>query len=113
MPILPIIDLLVFLGWTMISIGGVLKAVYITTSYRPTFLSLSPLDCLLVAAVFLLLSLTLAARTWVKANEAQGLAAQRAVSTLEAYDAAHAKARTENGVAGSSAAAEVGSVTAG
>ena len=32
---LPIIDLLIFLGWTTLASGGVLKAIYITTSYRP------------------------------------------------------------------------------
>jgi len=69
MPVLPLIDLLIFLGWTTIMIGAVLKASYLTTSYRPTFLGLTPLELLLVAGVFLIFALSLAARTWVKANE--------------------------------------------
>ena len=95
MPILPIIDLLIFLGWSVLSVGGVLKAIYITTSYRPTFLTLTPIDCLMVAGVCLMLSLTLAARTWVKANEPQMLATRRAAGTLEAYDEAQKHAREQ------------------
>jgi hypothetical protein len=77
MPVLPIIDLLIFLGWTTIMVGAVLKAIYLTTSYRPTFLGLAPLDLLLIAGVFLVFALSLAARTWVKANEPKLLAARK------------------------------------
>ena len=69
MIVLPLIDLLILCGWTTLSIGAVLKAVYVTTSYRPTLIGLGPLDCALVAGGFLLLALALAARTWVKLNE--------------------------------------------
>ncbi len=69
MPVLPIIDLLILLGWTTLMAGGVLKAIHITTAYRPTIFSLSPVDFLILAGVFLLFALTLAARTWVKLNE--------------------------------------------
>jgi hypothetical protein len=77
MPVLPIIDLLIFLGWTTIMVGAVLKAIYLTTSYRPTFLGLTPLDLLLIAGVFLVFALSLAARTWVKANEPKMAAARK------------------------------------
>ncbi len=78
MPVLPIIDLLIFLGWTTLAAGGILKAIYIATSYRPTLFSLSPADLLLVALAFLGLALTLAARTWVRLNEPQLTASRRA-----------------------------------
>ena len=45
MPILPIMDLLILVGWTLVGLGALLKAVYVTTSYRPTLLGLGPLDC--------------------------------------------------------------------
>jgi len=95
MPMLPIIDLLIFMGWSTLTMGGVLKAVYMTTHYRPTILSLTPMDCLVVASMFLLFALTLAARTWVKANDPAVLAAQRAHSTLEAYQITHANAQRD------------------
>lgn len=77
MPVLPIIDLFILLGWSSLGVGFVLKAVWMTTSYRPTLLGLSPADFLWVAGVFLLLSLSLAARTWVKLNEPRLLARRR------------------------------------
>ncbi|MGH0034521.1 MAG: hypothetical protein ACQGVK_05795 [Myxococcota bacterium] len=83
MPVLPLIDLLILVGWTTISIGAVLKAIYVSTSYRPTFLGLGPLDLLLVAGCALLFALALAARTWVKANEPGLLAARRRLARLQ------------------------------
>lgn len=84
MPILPLIDLLILLGWTCIALGGVLKAIAVTTNYRPDILTLGPLEFLQLAGLFLLFALALAARTWVKANEPEILAKQRRVSTLHA-----------------------------
>ena len=84
MPILPIMDLLILVGWTLVGLGALLKAVYVTTSYRPTLLGLGPLDCAIAAAVFLLFALALAARTWVKASEQDAQAARRA--QLESAD---------------------------
>jgi len=83
MPVLPIIDLLIFLGWTTLAAGGILKAIYLATSYRPTLFSLAPLDLLLVALAFLGLALTLAARTWVRLNEPQLLARRRSAPELD------------------------------
>ena len=79
MPILPFIDLLILAGWTSLFVGFILKFIYITTSYRPTILGLTPLDFLIGAGVFLLFSLTLAARTWVKSHEGEQAAARRRV----------------------------------
>lgn len=77
MPVLPLIDLLILLGWTTLAAGGLLKAIYLATSYRPTLLSLTPLDLFFVAMAFLGLALTLAARTWVRFNEPHLLAQRR------------------------------------
>ncbi len=78
MPILPIMDLLILAGWSLLSFGAVLKAIYVTTNYRPTLLGLGPMDCAIGAGVFLLFALALAARTWVKQQEASGAAERRA-----------------------------------
>ena len=91
MPVLPIIDLLIFLGWTSLAAGGILKAVYLATSYRPTLFSLTPVDLLLVAIAFLALALTLAARTWVRLNEPQLVAGRRAAASLKAVSRARAR----------------------
>ncbi len=95
MPVLPMIDLLILLGWTSLALGGVLKAISVTTNYRPDIMTLGPLEFLQLAGIFLLFALALAARTWVKANEPEIIAKQRRVSTLHAvaratseYDAA-------------------------
>ena len=94
MPVLPIIDLLILMGWTALAIGGVLKAVYISTSYRPTLFAFGPMDLLIMAGVFLIFALTLAARTWVKLNEPRLYAARRAAARLEEYEQqAHAEER--------------------
>ena len=69
MPVLPIIDLLILVGWTSLGIGAVLKAVAIATVYRPNIFSLTAMDFVVVAAICFMFALTLAARTWVKLNE--------------------------------------------
>ena len=87
MPVLPIIDLLILLGWTALMAGGVLKAVHITTAYRPTIFSLSPFDFVIIAGVFMLFALTLAARTWVKLNEPHlRFSARRGTPSPDAYN---------------------------
>ena len=91
MPVLPIIDLLIFLGWTTLAAGGILKAIYIATSYRPTLLSLTPLDLLFVALALLGLALTLAARTWVRLNEPELVARRRANTSRQAVERARAQ----------------------
>jgi len=83
MPVLPVMDLLILVGWTSLSIGAVLKAIYVSTSYRPTFLGLTPLDLLLVAGCSLLFAVALAARTWVRANEPGLLAARRRLAQVQ------------------------------
>jgi hypothetical protein len=77
-PVLPIIDLLILLGWSALMAGGALKAIHMTTTYRPSIFGLAPSDCLLIAGVLLTFAMTLAARTWVKLNEPTLLARRRA-----------------------------------
>ena len=83
MPVLPFIDALILMGWTSIFGAMVLKAVYVTTSYRPTFFGMHPSDFLTVAGVSLLFALALAARTWVKAHEPELLARRRRARLAE------------------------------
>ncbi len=97
MPVLPIIDLLIFLGWTTLAAGGLLKAIYIATTYRPTFLSLTPVDLLLVSLAFLGLALTLAARTWVRLNEPALSASRQALANARAYSRATSQDQVAEG----------------
>lgn len=96
MPILPIIDLLIFSAWSVLSVGAVLKLIYVTTQYRPSLFGLGPFECLLISGILLLLSLSLSARTWVKAQEVPGqpLPSPRVKSTLDAYAATRAATRS-------------------
>lgn len=69
MPVLPIIDALVFLGWSSIMVAFILKAIDISTAYRPHVFGLTAHDFLWASGIFILFAIALAARTWVKANE--------------------------------------------
>jgi len=68
-PVLPLIDLLILLGWTSLLVGFALKTLSIALSYPLSIVGLAPIDFLLVAGVSLLFALSLAARTWVKVHE--------------------------------------------
>ena len=95
MPVLPLVDLLILMGWTSLFGAFALKAIAITTSYQPQLFGLGPLDLTILAAVFLLFSLALAARAWVRNMESQNAhsARDRAAATLDAYSAVKAEAR--------------------
>jgi hypothetical protein len=69
MPVLPIIDALILLGWSSLFIAFLQKAIMITTSFRPVIFGMHPVDFLMVACTCLLFALALAARTWVKEHE--------------------------------------------
>ena len=86
MPVLPLIDLLLLAGWTSLLVAFVLKAVYVTTSYRPTILTLTPNDFLEVTIAMMLFAIALAARTWVKSQEPATTAARRRDETLAAWN---------------------------
>lgn len=85
MPVLPLIDLLLLSGWTALLVGFVLKVVYLTSSYRPTILTLTPSNFLEVAIAAMLFAIALAARTWVKAQDPGVSAARRRDETLAAW----------------------------
>jgi hypothetical protein len=70
-PILPLIDLLILMSTASLLVGFLLKAVAITTRYRPTVLGFSSIDFVIITGVCLGMALVLAARTWVKLNEPQ------------------------------------------
>jgi hypothetical protein len=84
MPVLPLIDALIFCGWSSIFGAIMLKSIYETTSYRPTPFGLHPSDFLTIAGVCLLFALALAARTWVKATEPELVARRRRARLAEA-----------------------------
>ena len=69
LPILPLIDLLILLSTGSLLVGFVLKAIALTTSYRPSVFGFSSLDFVMITGLGLGLVLVLAARTYVKLNE--------------------------------------------
>ena len=69
LPILPLIDLLILMSTGSLFVGFALKAIAITTSYRPTVLGFTSIDFVLITGICLGLALVLAARTYVKLNE--------------------------------------------
>jgi hypothetical protein len=77
MPVLPLIDALIFVGWSSLMVSFVLKGISISTKYHPSILGLSAVDFLTFAMVCMLFAVALAARTWVKANEHRSLRAGR------------------------------------
>ena len=86
MPILPIIDLLILMAWTVLFGAFGLKLIGLTTSYSPALFGLGPLEFTLIAAVLLLFAIALSMRTWLRTQESQRSGAQRrAASTLQAY----------------------------
>ncbi len=78
MPILPLIDLLILLSTGSLLVGFVLKAIALTTRYRPSVFGFSSLDFVIVTGLGLGLALVLAARTYVKLNEHRLLAVRSA-----------------------------------
>lgn len=71
MPILPLVDLLILLGWTSLLVACLQKAIIITTHYRPVMeiLGMSPLDFAYLSGLLFVFALALTGRTWVKLNE--------------------------------------------
>ena len=67
--VLPLIDLLILMGTGSVMVGFVLKAIALTTHYRPSVFGFHAMDFALFTLLALGLALTLAARTWVKLNE--------------------------------------------
>jgi ABC-type transport system involved in multi-copper enzyme maturation permease subunit len=76
---------MILIAWTSLIVGMVQKAVWMALSTRATIFGMTPYDFVLVAGVFLLFALALAARVWVKANEPRLLRSQRGLSWLLAF----------------------------
>jgi hypothetical protein len=77
MPVLPLIDLLILIAWSALFVAFVEKAAMMTVASRVYLFGLTPFDWCVVAGVFLLFALALAARVWVKAHEPGLLRARR------------------------------------
>ena len=95
MPVLPMIDLLILMGWTCLAVGAIMKAIAITTNYQPYIFTFGPYEFYEIAVLLLLFAVALAARTWVKAHEPEILAKQRRVSTLHAVTRAKEKEESD------------------
>jgi hypothetical protein len=76
-PILPLIDLFLLLGTASLFVGFLLKAIAITTRFRPHILGFTSIDFVVIAGICMGFALVLAARTWVKLNEPRLLATRR------------------------------------
>jgi hypothetical protein len=97
LPILPLIDLLILLSTGSLLVGFVLKAIALTTRYRPAILGFTSLDFVIIAGIWLALALVLAARTWVKLNEPQLLGMRSRTGLLRQSAHREAVAREELG----------------
>ena len=87
--ILPLIDLLILSGTGMLVIGFILKAIAITTVYRPHILGFTSTDFVVLCGVCWVFALTLVARSWVRLNEPRILAARREMTQARARQQAH------------------------
>ena len=83
MPVLPLIDALIFVGWSSLMVSFVLKGISLSTRYHPSVFGLSAVDFLTFSMVCMLFGVALAARTWVKANEHRILRAGRLQAPAE------------------------------
>ena len=77
MPILPLIDLMILIAWTCLIVAVVQKALWMALAVRTSVFGMTPYDFVLVAGVSLLFALALAARAWVKANQARLMGSKR------------------------------------
>ncbi len=112
MPVLPLIDLLILMGWTSLLVGFAQKAIWISTHYRPNLFGLSPMDFVMVAGICLVFALALAARTWVKLNEPRLQAVQRHLAHAQAQraheEAEAAAVRAERAPSGGAGVTPIG-----
>jgi hypothetical protein len=69
MPVLPLMDLMIFLAWSSLIVAFVEKALELALVRSFHLFGMSPFDWVMVAAVALLFAISLAARTLVKATE--------------------------------------------
>jgi hypothetical protein len=82
MPILPLIDLMILIAWTCLIVAVVQKVLSMALALRTAIFGMTPYDFVLVAGVSLLFALALAARAWVKANQARLLGSRQVPEPL-------------------------------
>jgi hypothetical protein len=75
--ILPLIDFLILAGTGTLVTGFLMKAIAITTVYRPSILGFTSIDFVVMSGVCWGFALVLAARSWVRLNEPGLLAVRR------------------------------------
>jgi hypothetical protein len=85
MPVLPLVDLFILMGTGSFAVGVLLKAIAMTTVYRPSILGLTSLDFAVITGVCFAFALTLTARTWLKLNEPRLLVLQSRLRAEEAH----------------------------
>jgi hypothetical protein len=90
-PTLPLIDLLILAGTGSLFAGFILKAIAVTTHYRPSIAGFTALDFVIIAGICLAFALTFAARTWVKLNEPRLLVLRREAERRAREQAAEAE----------------------
>ncbi len=102
LPVLPLVDLLILMGTASLGVRFVLKAVALTTLYRPSILGFSSADFVLITGVCFGFALVLIARTWLKLNEPGLLSLQnrmrveQAALRAEEIERAHAAPRVSD-----------------
>jgi hypothetical protein len=70
MPILPLMDLMIFLAWSSLIVAFIEKGLELALASRAYHLfGMSPFDWTVVSGVSLLFAISLAARAWVKTLE--------------------------------------------
>ena len=84
MPILPIIDLLILMGSGLLVVGFVLKSIALTTSYSASIFGFTSMDFVVMTGVCLGFALALAARSWVRLNEARLFQQPRSYASKQA-----------------------------
>jgi hypothetical protein len=85
MPVLPLVDLFILMGTGSFAVGLLLKAIAMTTVYRPSILGLTSLDFAVITGVCFAFALTLTARTWLKLNEPRLMVLQSRLRAEEAH----------------------------
>jgi hypothetical protein len=69
MPVLPLIDLMIFVAWSSLIVAFVEKSLELAFVGNFYLFGIGPFDWVVIAATALLFALALAARTFVKATE--------------------------------------------
>jgi hypothetical protein len=69
MPVLPLIDLMIFVAWSSLIVAFIEKSLELALARNFYLFGIGPFDWVVIAATALLFALALAARSFVKATE--------------------------------------------